>query len=124
MLFPECIGCDDRWGCHLVTVYNTASHTSDEVQCDVVKGSSHGVHGGFPFGDRAEHGPTEVWLDHLRGVSCPAPPFGEDNVADLFGSFAAMDHVSDGFIRYAAAFACGAVSVPMHSGGNWKGMAG
>ena len=58
---PDCIGCDDGQGCHLVTVYNTASHMPDEVRCDVVEGSSHGVHGGFPFGDRAEHGPTEGW---------------------------------------------------------------
>ena len=58
---PDCIGCDDGRGCYFVTVYNTASHTPDEVQCDVVKGSSHGVHGGFLFGDRAEHGPSEGW---------------------------------------------------------------
>ena len=56
---PDCIGCDDGQGCHLVTVYNTASPTPDEERCDVVEGSSHGVYGGFPFGDRAEHGSPE-----------------------------------------------------------------
>ena len=56
---PDRIDRDNRWGCHLATVYNTASHTPDEVQCDVVESSSHGVHGRLPFGDRAEHGSPE-----------------------------------------------------------------
>ena len=59
---PDCICCDDRRGCYLVTVYNTASHKPDEVQCDVIEGSSHGVHGGFPIGDPAELGLAEGWL--------------------------------------------------------------
>ena len=46
------------------------------------------------------------------------PPFGEYYVADLSGPFATMDHVSDGFVSYATAHACGAACVPMHSGGN------
>ena len=58
---PDCISCDEGWGCYLVTVYDTSSHTPDEVRCDVIEGSYHGVHGGFPFGDREEHGPTEGW---------------------------------------------------------------
>ena len=48
---PDCIGRDDWRGCHLVALYNTASHMPDEVRCDVIEGSSHGVHGGFPIGD-------------------------------------------------------------------------
>ena len=43
----------------VATVYDTASHTPDEVRCDVVESSSHGVHGRLPFGDRAEHGSPE-----------------------------------------------------------------
>ena len=58
---PDCIGCDDGWGCYLITVYDPASHTPDEVRCDVVESSSHGVHGGLPFGDCAEHGSPEGW---------------------------------------------------------------
>ena len=57
---PKNVG-DDGWGCYLVTVYDTASHTPDEVRCDVVESSSHGVHGGLPFGDRAEHRSPEGW---------------------------------------------------------------
>ena len=52
------------------------------------------------------------------------PPFSEDNVADILGPFASIDHVSDCLISFAAALACVAAVFPPHLGGNREGLTG
>ena len=89
-----------------------------------VEGSSHGVHGRFPFGDHAEHRPSRGWEDHMCGIPCTAPPFSEDYVADVLGPFATMSHVSDGLNSFALAFACAAAVLPLHPIGNRQGVTG
>ena len=90
----------------------------------MIEGSPHGVHRGFPIGDRAEYGPPEGGEDHLSGVPCPAPPFGEDYVADFTSPFTAVDHMSDGLNCFAAALACATAVLSMHPAGNGEGMTG
>ena len=90
----------------------------------MVEGSSHGVHGSFPFGDRAEHGPLKGRADHMCGIPCPAPPFSEDYVADGLGPFATVGHVSDGLDSFATAFACAAAVLPPQPVGNRQGVTG
>ena len=72
------------------------------------------------------------WFLWLRGVvytgqkknSPTAPPFSEDNVADVFGPLASVGHVSDCLISFAAAFVCVAAVFSPHLGGDQDGMTG
>ena len=66
----------------------------------------------------------EVLQSRVGKKNSPAPPFSEDNVADIFGPFASVGHVSDCFISFAAALACVAAVFPPHSGGDREGMTG